>query len=888
MGWWLLSVLCVLLAAPSAAAPPAQPSVQDSVTESLSATHHATSVTLGALTSSYQITTPDGPIQNERLILRNLDQRLSVIPKLDVDGRPDLASVEGMLGSILTDAMSPEQEAAAIWQFVVDWRYHYIPADEIGEEHDPVKLINVYGYGFCSDSAYAIAALSEAAGLTARVAFLDGHVVAEVQFDGSWHMFDADHEVIYRAADGHILSVDELAADPSAILATPFDPVGADTAFMASIYTSTAHKTFVPFAPTPTDRIEPVLQPLDEVVFDLAPGTVYSERPAERAAYPSYGPPPTFSNGTLIRPLDFSQDASERVIPVAWPFIVVGGEVILQLTQDNADAEVSIACDGDGYEVVPTTRSGRTIDASLLSWFKTRQFGSYACNLRVRSLTADPLSTIVLAGEIHWLFQFAPRALQQLKSGGSSLHAALTPVNGSVPADWEGFEIVHEWTEPQSFLRADAQSFSQNGTLPTQLVEAAASFNADSIVLTLLTAGGSISNLHVLLDTDVNSNTGYRGQAIGTEFMVENGRLYAYSGPPGATTNPWSWSYVGSVPTVALRADVLQLTIPTASLNLFAGGRVNVRVQTWQNWTTLVDELPRGDDRWQLSVPNVFQQSGSNATDLIRADVAFESSQMVVTLQAVATAPGSFHIFLDTDSNASTGYTIGSLGAEFLIEDGFLYRYTGTLRGQWSWSGIGPVTLLPSEANLQQVGIPLASLGLSGGARLGLYVESWIPWTIRNDNLPRAGSWQIVTPNVMMQSGSVNGDLVAGEATVQPGSIRFALTTLGQPIGQLHILLNFDGNPGTGYAYRSFGSDYLVENNSLYRFSGQTPAEWNWTRIGSVTLRMTSANTVEVVVPTTAMNLDRGRTVALVQNWRDFATLLDSMPEGPAGWLLRW
>lgn len=42
-------------------------------------------------------------------------------------------------------------------------------------------------------------------------------------------------------------------------------------------------------------------------------------------------------------------------------------------------------------------------------------------------------------------------------------------------------------------------------------------------------------------------------------------------------------------------------------------------------------------------------------------------------------------LYLDTDQKASTGYTIGGLGAEFLLANGNLYKYTGTGGYNWSW-----------------------------------------------------------------------------------------------------------------------------------------------------------------------------------------------------------
>ncbi len=107
-----------------------------------------------------------------------------------------------MVRSIVVAGMTPEQASIAIWKFLVNRRYHYLPASDDAEMHDPVKFLNVYGYGFCDDSALNFAALCEEAGLEARVWGLNGHVVAESSYGGAWHMFDPDMACYFRGAGG--------------------------------------------------------------------------------------------------------------------------------------------------------------------------------------------------------------------------------------------------------------------------------------------------------------------------------------------------------------------------------------------------------------------------------------------------------------------------------------------------------------------------------------------------------------------------------------------------------------------------------------------------------------------------------------------------------------
>ena len=55
------------------------------------------------------------------------------------------------------------------------------------------------------------------------------------------------------------------------------------------------------------------------------------------------------------------------------------------------------------------------------------------------------------------------------------------------------------------------------------------------------------------------------------------------------------------------------------------------------------------------------------------------------------------HVFIDTDATTATGYRVPevSLGADYMVEDGTLYRSTGT---KWGWSAIGGTSPLVSHA----------------------------------------------------------------------------------------------------------------------------------------------------------------------------------------------
>ncbi len=58
--------------------------------------------------------------------------------------------------------------------------------------------------------------------------------------------------------------------------------------------------------------------------------------------------------------------------------------------------------------------------------------------------------------------------------------------------------------------------------------------------------------------------------------------------------------------------------------------------------------------------------------------------------------PAFLRVYLDTDSIPSTGYPVGTVGANFLLENGKLYRYAGQ-RGSWKWTPVKDISFSRSN-----------------------------------------------------------------------------------------------------------------------------------------------------------------------------------------------
>jgi len=407
---------------------------------------------VGAAAAYGLSTSADHPLTNRRLVLRNVDTRTAIAPRLATAGMPDLSSVPGMLAGILKPEMTEEQKALAIWQFLVDWRYHDIPAEGGDELHDPVKFLGVYGYGFCDDSAACFAGLCHAAGLRARVWGLSGHVVGEAFYDGGWHMFDPDHAAVYRRADGRIAGVEELAAHPELITRQPRDPIGADSASIARLYTTTADNR-VQERKYPADhRLDMTLLPGDEVVFDFSNTGLVHRLPLRNAQetlnLPGAPLPPAFGNGRLTRRLQFDVATPAAEIALQWPYVILGGRLQLELAKPEARLDVAIAADAKTADPLEVQIAGTTATANLDAWFAAQRRAHYQYRLKITTGDGTALAAALRAATLTTTFQFAPRAIAQVRPGENAFNARVTWTGGDSGGPRSGgLEVTHEWDE---------------------------------------------------------------------------------------------------------------------------------------------------------------------------------------------------------------------------------------------------------------------------------------------------------------------------------------------------------------------------------------------------------------------------------------------------------
>jgi Transglutaminase-like superfamily len=153
--------------------------------------------------------------------------------------------LRGFSDAIVPESSSTEQKVEAILQ----WMSHGPARQETGPpapgpDRNPTDTLNYASLlRVCGSATNAFVNLADSAGLPSRrLLLLDSHrmtehVVAEVFVDGRWAVVDPAFRAIFRGADGHLLTREEL-ANPAVLAAATQGIAGYDPAYR---FDRTAH-----------------------------------------------------------------------------------------------------------------------------------------------------------------------------------------------------------------------------------------------------------------------------------------------------------------------------------------------------------------------------------------------------------------------------------------------------------------------------------------------------------------------------------------------------------------------------------------------------------------------------------------------------------------------
>jgi hypothetical protein len=382
-------------------------------------------------------------VRNREVTIKNVGDSVVVNPRLVVNGQRRWFSAADIVREVVSESMSECERALAIWSFLVHNRYHHHAAHYDIELHDPVRYLNVYGYGLCDDSATNFMVLAELAGLESRVWGLSGHVVPEVFFDGAWHMLDPDGEIYYLEDDGKtIASVSTLEQRPDLIRKYP-SPYYTNNEMLVKTYTTGEENRISNWYRKTSEtvhRMDYVLRPGESIMrswdnWGIYFSSRYLNAPDKygngRFRYEAVFENELFKKGTsfsgkmeVVGGTDgYALSASGAtgmamlVIPVRSPYPLLAGRIhVTGYAEVAGGLTIEFSEDGRNWLTVADVDGNNPInvDVPMRGFFRNghdRPMYTYSARFTLRPPII--INGLVMESD----FQHAPRALPELRSG---------------------------------------------------------------------------------------------------------------------------------------------------------------------------------------------------------------------------------------------------------------------------------------------------------------------------------------------------------------------------------------------------------------------------------------------------------------------------------------
>ncbi|WP_214630861.1 right-handed parallel beta-helix repeat-containing protein [Paenibacillus agaridevorans] len=282
--------------------------------------------------------------------------------------------------------------------------------------------------------------------------------------------------------------------------------------------------------------------------------------------------------------------------------------------------------------------------------------------------------------------------------------------------------------------------------------------------------------LFISLDTNETTFAAPYWVGNGSEYMIENGILYKYSGEGGSN---WNWSKVVSYTSLkqyAVNATAVEYAIALSDLN---GVKDAVSIgYAWKD--SAADKLPSSNQMAKVSIdgelpmvtpkptpiptpeptpvpttiPSLVTVDGkadewsqiaaaASGSSNVRSIKLTNDAQYLYMLIEGAKLDGKLQVYLNSDASEKTGYQTSrwtTAGIDYLLESGRLYRYSGKGK-EWSFNQVVNLSkdqLYVSSSALVELAIPLANLNVAPGSgqtlKLGVLLND-----NKNEKFPTKG-----------------------------------------------------------------------------------------------------------------------------------------------------
>jgi hypothetical protein len=127
--------------------------------------------------------------------------------KVVTDASPDYSDMDSLIHSVSSKWQKPDEKLWAMFYWNHVARRQTAPMNVHGKAlTDPIRQFNDYGFTMCSTISGMNNAIWHAMGFPAKYWDISNHTVAEVFYDGRWHMYDNSLSALYTLCDGKTLA----------------------------------------------------------------------------------------------------------------------------------------------------------------------------------------------------------------------------------------------------------------------------------------------------------------------------------------------------------------------------------------------------------------------------------------------------------------------------------------------------------------------------------------------------------------------------------------------------------------------------------------------------------------------------------------------------------
>ncbi|MGD9496789.1 MAG: putative Ig domain-containing protein [Armatimonadota bacterium] len=152
---------------------------------------------------------------NLQLTIENIGDTPVVNPRVVINERGNWYTFESLLEEFTRGAQSDQDKVYLIWQNMRMNLYHESPLFADNEPHDPVRLMNIFGFNLCDDAGNAGCSLYHHGGFPgSQNRALHGHVQCEALVNGEFQFMDIDMDCFYLDRENELpVSGDAIARD---------------------------------------------------------------------------------------------------------------------------------------------------------------------------------------------------------------------------------------------------------------------------------------------------------------------------------------------------------------------------------------------------------------------------------------------------------------------------------------------------------------------------------------------------------------------------------------------------------------------------------------------------------------------------------------------------